>query len=100
LITAKPPAESPYSVEYPVASSLLLPVVSTIQPRALDTAIRTTPRIRDCRFSSVRPVGSAPSASARTEVKAACTFSMGTLRMSMPRCSANEVASVTDPALE
>ena len=36
-MTANPPAESPYRVEYPVASSLLLPVVSTIQPRALET---------------------------------------------------------------
>ena len=39
LIGANPPALSPYSVEKPVASSLLLPVVSTRWPHSLDSAI-------------------------------------------------------------
>ena len=44
-----------------MAISLLLPVVSTIQPRALEAAISSTPRRRDWRFSSVRPAGGPPS---------------------------------------
>src|ERR1041384_8706670 len=52
--TAKPPAESPYSVEYPVAISLLLPVVNTIvSVHLLEYAINNVPRMRACQFSSV-----------------------------------------------
>ena len=58
LIGPKPPAESPYRVEYPVAISLLFPVVSTRCPAALLSPIRITPRIRDCRFSAASPARS------------------------------------------
>ena len=44
-----------------MAISLLLPVVSTIHPLALDTPMSSTPRRRDWRFSSVSPEGSRPS---------------------------------------
>ena len=60
LIGPNPPAESPYSVEYPVASSLLLPVVSTRCPPALDSPISTTPRTRACRFSAGSPFSGNP----------------------------------------
>jgi hypothetical protein len=36
-----------------VAISLLLPVVSTMEPNLLDSAISSVPRMRACRFSSV-----------------------------------------------
>src|SRR5664280_2288921 len=55
LIGANPPAESPYRVEKPVASWLLLPVVSTRCPCSLDNAISAVPRTRACRFSSATP---------------------------------------------
>ena len=41
-------------VKYPTAISLLLPVVSTIQPNLFDSAINVVPRTRLCKFSSVR----------------------------------------------
>ena len=50
---------SPYSVAYPMASSLLLPVVSTSQPYLFEMAISTLPLTRACTFSSATP-GSAP----------------------------------------
>src|SRR5438270_3731101 len=53
--TAKPPAMSPYSVEYPVAISLLFPVVNTRWPNLFDSAINIVPRIRAWRFSSANP---------------------------------------------
>ena len=52
LSTAKPPAMSPYSVQYPVLISLLLPVLRTSQPNLFDKDIRTLPRIRAWMFSS------------------------------------------------
>ena len=36
-----------------MAISLLLPVVTTIEPNLLDIAMSSVPRMRDCRFSSV-----------------------------------------------
>ena len=39
-ITASPPAMSPYSVQYPTASSDLLPVLKTIDPNLLEIPIR------------------------------------------------------------
>lgn len=52
------PTESPYSVEYPTASSDLLPGASTMWPSWLEIAINSVPRSRDWRFSSARPVSS------------------------------------------
>ena len=42
-------------VAYPVAISLLLPVVSTSQPNLLESAMIRLPLIRDCMFSSRFP---------------------------------------------
>ena len=75
LITASPPHISPYSVQYPTASSLLLPVVSTSAPVLFESAISVTPRSRDCRFSSVtsgaRPANSGASSFEKPFVHAA-----------------------------
>ena len=57
LMTARPPAMSPYSVQYPTASSLLLPVVSSSAPNLFESAIRTPPRTRAWMFSSVTSGG-------------------------------------------
>ena len=57
LMTANPPAVSPYRVEYPTAISDLLPVVRTSQSNLLDRAISRLPRIRAWMFSSVRSAG-------------------------------------------
>ena len=83
-----------------MAISLLLPVVSTIHPLAFDTPMSSTPRRRDCRFSSVRPEGSRPSTGASMEAKATCASSIGTTLRSMPRRSASTPASWRDPSLE
>src|SRR6266850_4866984 len=52
-IAASPPTMSPYRVQYPTASSDLLPVLSTNAQNLLESAISTAPRMRDCKFSSV-----------------------------------------------
>ena len=54
-ITASAPTISPYSVQYPVDISLLLPVVNTSAPNLFDSAINSVPRILGCRFSSASP---------------------------------------------
>ena len=61
-----PPAESPYRVEYPVASSDLFPVVKARCPSALDRPMRITPRTRACRFSAASPVRSSSAWNAST----------------------------------
>ena len=43
-------------VEYPTASSVLLPVVSTRWPSRFDSPIRMMPRTRACTFSAASPV--------------------------------------------
>ena len=83
-----------------MAISLLLPVVSTIHPRAFDRAMRSTPRIRDWRFSSVSPVGTPPRSGPRSWAKAVWAGSMGTVTRSMPSRAARASASVTEPPLE
>jgi hypothetical protein len=83
-----------------VAISLLLPVVRTIQPLALDRAMSNIPRMRDCRFSSVRPAVSPPSRGARVADRARWASSMARVAMSMPRLAARVTASATDPSLE
>src|SRR5579859_2037616 len=42
-ITARPPAMSPYSVQYPTASSDLFPVLNTIEPNLFESAIHLGP---------------------------------------------------------
>src|SRR5580765_6395277 len=53
LRTAKPPAMSPYKVQYPVLISLLFPVLSTIQLNLFESDIKYVPRTRAWMFSSV-----------------------------------------------
>ena len=52
-----------------MASSLLFPVVSTIHPRALDTAMRSTPRIRDWQVLVGEPGRDVAQRTASTEPK-------------------------------
>ena len=83
-----------------MAISLLFPVVSTIHPLALETAISSTPRRRDCRFSSVSPNGSRPSSGASMDENATWASSMATVLRSMPSRSASAPASSREPSLE
>src|SRR5665213_3647036 len=76
-MTANPPAESPYSVEYPVAISLLFPVVSTIHPWAFDSAMSSTPRMRLWRFSSVSPSGAPPTRGVSVSARARWAANLG-----------------------
>ena len=93
MIGPNPPAESPYRVEYPVAISLLLPVVSTRCPSLLDTAMLITPRTRDCRFSAGSPdTGKSPSPS----LKASTTGWMAMVRALIPCRSTRSSASLTE----
>ncbi len=78
-MTANPPAMSPYRVAYPVAISLLLPVVSTIQPNLFEIVISTLPRIRACTFSSASPSAVPSNIGASISSKAACAGSIGTV---------------------
>ena len=90
LIGAKPPALSPYSVEKPVAASLLLPVVSTRWPCSFDSAISVVPRTRACRFSTDSPDRSTCSSQAST------TGLIGTTDQCRPWRWARSSASVTE----
>ena len=49
---AKPPAMSPYRVQYPTESSDLFPVETKMAPSRLDMAMRMLPRMRAWIFSS------------------------------------------------
>src|SRR5512138_2302949 len=51
-MTARPPFVSPYSVQYPSASSDLFPVESNKRPSEFEMVIKMFPRKRDCRFSA------------------------------------------------
>ena len=66
-------------VQYPTASSLLLPVANASQPRRLLCVIMTAPRMRACRFCSVSPPGSErrSSSTCGKDSYAACTESIG-----------------------
>ncbi|CAB4852915.1 unannotated protein [freshwater metagenome] len=67
-------------MKYPTAISLLLPVVSTIQPNLLESAISVVPRMRLCRFSSVRSGALSANASAVISRYALNAGSMATVR--------------------
>ena len=90
LIGANPPALSPYSVEKPVASSLLLPVTRTRWPCSFDRAMSVVPRTRACRFSTDRPVSSTSARQAST------TVPIGTSDQCSPWRLARSSASVTE----
>ena len=60
----------------------------------------STPRMRDCRFSSVRPLGSPSVSGASDAARARWAASMGTVATSIPRLAARVTASATDPSLE
>ena len=80
-----------------MAISLLFPVVSTIHPRAFESAMSRTPRIRHWRFSSVSPAGCR-----RVGVEAVGERPVGRLdgavSRSIPRLAASASASVTEPS--
>ena len=87
-------------MEYPTEDSLLLPVLSSSQPKALERPIRITARMRLWRFSSVRPGGRSPNDGSSMPMSATWAGSMGTVRRSMPRLSASSSASVIEWSLE
>ena len=84
---------SPYSVQYPTASSLLLPVVSTSAPVSFESAIRICPRIRACTFCSARSQSGRACAASSCARKAACIGSMEISWKRMPRFRASAAAS-------
>jgi hypothetical protein len=59
-----------------VAISLLLPVVSTMEPNLLDRAMRNTPRIRAWMFSSVVSSGRPLNSWASDDLKASNSGTM------------------------
>ena len=59
-----------------------------------------TPRMRDCRFSSVSPGGRSPSARARTERMRRARPRWGRCEGRCRGARASAAASVTDPLLE
>ena len=59
--------------------SLLLPVVSSMSPNLLLIAISVTPRMRDCRFSSVISGARLPKAGASILWKASIAGPIGTV---------------------
>ena len=81
-----------------MAISLLLPVVSTIQPNLLESAMSTLPRMRAWRFSSAMS-GSAPSNSRREHLveRRRAHGSIGIVQRPMPRFG--ESLGVGDAAL-
>jgi hypothetical protein len=84
-------------VEYPTASSLLLPVVRTSQPRNLfERAMRSVPRMRGCRFSSVRSSSSPAKLGPSSSRNAAWAGSIAIVRSSMPVASHRRSASLIE----
>jgi hypothetical protein len=79
---------SPYNVAYPTASSDLFPVETTSQPCVFESAMRTTPRARACRFSAATP--SRPPAASSYD---ATIDSISISRNEQPRFSASRPAS-------
>ena len=62
--------------------------------------MRVTPRMRLCRFSSVRSAGRSPNDGANMSRRATWAGSMAMVRKSMPRFSANACASEREWSLE
>ena len=99
-IGANAPAVSPYSVEYPIMASLLLPVFTSIQPYAFDSAMRHTMRQRACVFSAANPASLPPHASASAASNARYGSAMETVRVRIPRLRARSSASSTEWSVE
>src|ERR1700679_1117215 len=99
-ITASAPTISPYSVQYPQAISLLLPVVSTSAPVLFDSAINKLPRILGCRFSSASPKLVPLKNGSRDFENPPYTPRIGTVEKTIPKFRASFSASVTDPVEE
>ena len=70
--------------------------MSTIAPVSFEIPMSTTPRMRDCRFSSVSPLGSEPKTPPSTDVSAAWADSIGADTQRMPRRRASSKASVRE----
>jgi hypothetical protein len=78
----------------------LFDVVSTIQPNLLDSAISSTPRMRDWMFSSVRSGSWPMNDGASRSTSAWWAASMAMVRCSTPRFAASASASVIEWSLE
>ncbi len=81
-------------------ASLLLLVLTSIQPCAFDSAIRHTMRQRACVFSAANPESSPPHARASTRSNASYGSQTDTTCASMPRLPASSRASSTECSLE
>ena len=81
-------------------ASLLLPVFTSIQPCAFDSAMRHTIRQRAWVFSAASPASAPPHAGASARANASNGSTMGTVRASMPRLRASASASSTEWELE
>ncbi len=99
-MTPRPPDMSPYSVQYPTASSDLLPVVSSKADRLFDSAISRLPRMRAWMFSSVTSRAVPANAPASVRSIASMTSSMGSVSVRMPRLAASASESSMLPRLE
>ena len=78
----------------------MLPVAITSQPNLFESAISSVPRMRACRFSSVRS-GSRPANDGASAAPNASTIgSIGISRKSMPSDSASRRASLRVPSDE
>ena len=75
---------SPYSVAYPTAYSLLLPVASTRRPCLFEIAMSSIPRQRDWMFSSVTSSGSPANNSASVSLIASTMPEMGSTSYCAP----------------
>jgi len=71
------------------AISLLFPVVRTSHPYLFESAMRSTPRTRDWRFSSVRSGARPAKAGASIPMNAEKAGSIGIVRTSMPEVGAS-----------
>src|SRR5712691_12694323 len=91
---------SPYRVQYPTAISDLLPVLRTMEPNLLDSAIKKFPRTLACRFSSVTFSGRPRKASANAVWYEWKTSDIGSVKNSIPRFSAKSRASARLPSDE
>src|SRR5258706_12386357 len=99
-MTARPPTMSPYSVQYPTATSLLLPVESTSAPNLFDNDICTIARLRDWIFSSVASSGKPAKTGASVLRQASYISLMESNSKRMPRIFSSLRASSIKPLEE
>ena len=93
-MTPRAPHISPYIVQYPSASSVLLPVFRTNALILLATDIRILPRILAWRFSSANPDSVPLKKQPISSIKTLNGSFIDMLSNLIPRLSANSFASV------